>query len=372
MAGEVDHLDSIVGASAKTCDSASRAVSHSLWKLICKEVVPLDMTEGFYFDARLIDVSAKQSSFAPMLSLSIDLKVSCGGSGERVDVTIPDSAIDVQVFPLSIQAHLFWDPVAQNPTDWSKHIAVGFPASMRTSTLHLEHGTPSSYQFLFPLSPTLLSQLEEGRSSGGNISYAVSLRINGEVILPNTREPFIADRVVVLRSGVQQGVHEIERSKWIDALLPEMGLGKWIVYEVPVENFDGVAQVDTYLQNAYKQYLAHEWKLCMAASRDVVESLERELSAVANPAYRDRFGSADKKMRLLVDSYGDLVEAMQSFQSASMSLLAAGAHPERPDELVERSDAELALWIALSLRRYVGLRLRTTRPPGFNPPENQG
>lgn len=329
------------------------------------------MVEGFFFDARLIEVGAQPSSFAPMLSLSIDLKVSRGGSGEVVSVTIPDSASGVQVIPLSIEAHLFWDPVVQTPTDWSKHLAVGFPASMKTSTLHLDQGCPASYQFLFPLSPSLLSQLEEGRA-GGNVSFAVSLRIAGEVILPNIRVPIVADRVVVLRSGVQQAVHEIERSKWIDTILPELGTGKWIVYEVPVENFDGVAQVDTYLQNAYKQYLAHEWKLCMAASRDVVESLERELSAAANPAYRDRFGSADKKMRLLVDSYGDLVEAMLSFQSASKSLLAAGAHPERPEELVERPDAELALWIALSLRRYAGLRLRTSKPPGFNPSENKG
>ena len=136
-----------------------------------------------------------------------------------------------------------------------------------------------------------------------------------------------------------------------------------MLYEVPVENFDGAAQVDVYLQNAVKQFLAGEYKLSVAASRDVVETLERELGANANPAFGDRFGSADRKVKKLAEAFGELTQAMLAYQGAVKSLLAAGSHPERPDELVERPDAEMALWVALTLRRYVGMRLRTTRPP---------
>lgn len=335
------------------------------------------MTSGFYFDARVLDVGAARASHIPTLSIKISLKAGTGGSGEHIEASFGDG--DVWVVPAQIQAFLFWNPADRTDSNWRNLVAMGFPQSMSSSTINMGKGEGACYDLLFPLSPGILSQMEESRPAD-KARYGITLRITGTIVDRTKSQSvtipvvtlFAADQIWVYKQDWNDTILEIERSKWVDEVLPGLGVGSWMVYEVPMENFEGVAQVDAYLDNAWRQFVSHEWKLSMAACRDVVESLERELGATANSAYRDRYGNAEKKMRSLVQRYQELIGSMLEFQSSVKSLLAAGAHPERPEELVERPDAELALMIALALRRYVGMRLWGAGPPGFSPPSAKG
>lgn len=283
---------------------------------------------------------------------------------------IRDDAKSVTFDLLSVDAGLVWMaepsgfPTAVPPT------LVGSARSLRTSNVVLNAEYDVGFELDFAIPPMALNLMEEARA-GGEPRFSIAVRYAGlaRYDLPDNASgvpylsPFVADELWVVSHDSNSHRLTIDRSRWVEKILPGLGFGNWMVYEVPVENFEGSAQVDVYLHNAVKQFLSGEYKLSIAASRDVVETLERELGGNANPAFGDRFGSADKKMRKVADAYGQLTEAMLGFQSALKSLLAAGAHPERPDEYVERPDAEMALWVALSLRRYVGMRLRTTRPP---------
>lgn len=327
------------------------------------------MPRRCYFEARLRQFDAIPDSFAPVLQVGISLKTSTGGFSESTDVG-HDGPSQVRVEPLSIEATLSCPPTREgNVPAPSAIVAYGRPRSMRASTLQLDGGWSADYDLLFPLSPSVLSMVEEVRA-GGNPEFGVTLRIAGlfrhsfSTGTPGAVPflvPFVVDDVRVVPHDSTASRLEIEKSRWIERILPGLGVGKWMLYEIPVEYFEGSAQVDTYLNNAVRQFVAGEWKLAMAAARDVVESLERELSAEANPAFGDRYGSPGKKTREVAESYRDLVEAMLAYQAALKSLLAAGSHPERPEELVERPEAEMAVWTALALRRYVGMRLRQSR-----------
>lgn len=332
------------------------------------------MPRDFRFDARLLDLEGVADAPTPILRASISLKAGLGGMGDQIP-TGYDGTSKILVVPISIEAALYWAPEGPGRVRAGGLIARGAPASLRSSNIEIEANWAAQYEIDFPLTPGMLSLIEELRS-GGPPTFGITLRIGGVLQIlaespkpgaPPPVVPFVADRVWVTPMTTTDHELPIERSRWVEKILPQLGFGSWLVYEVPLENFDGVAQVDTYLANALKQFASGEWKLSMAASRDVVETLERELEANANPAFGDRYGSAEKKIRAVTDAYRDLVEAMLSYQASVKSLLAAGSHPERPEELVDRPDAEMALWVALSLRRYVGMRLRATRPTSSEP-----
>ena len=333
------------------------------------------MIDGFYFDARKVGEKAEQGVHGPILGVTVHLKVSTGGSGDRIDIPFTDKEARVELS--HIEAFLFWNPRPGHAWNWPELVSIGFPKSMRLSSLVMDKAQDVPLELLFPLTPTMLSQMEDSRPDD-KVRYAVTLRATGWLIhTPGPgpellRVPFVANSVEVAPQDRRGLVLEVERSKWVEEILPDLGVGRFMVYEVPLENFEGVEQVDTYLRNAVRQYLAHEWKLSMAASRDVVESLERELQASASPVYTDKFGTAAEKVKDVREAYGKLVTAMLDFQAATKSLFAAGAHPERPEEFVERPDAELALNIAFSIRRYVGMRLRATKPPSFAPSTADG
>ena len=305
----------------------------------------------------------------PMLQAGISLKTKSGGFTEPVDLGI-DSPSEVWIHPLAVEAYLGVPPLQNGRvSDLATTVARGFPRFMRTNSLQLDRDSSADYDILFPIPPSTLSQLEEARA-GGNPMFQMTLRIAG--VFRHTLQsettggvpyivPFVADKVPVVPHDSTDPYLVVERSRWIESILPHLGFGQWIIYEIPAENFEGSAQVDTYLNNAVRQFSAGEWKLAIAAARDVVETLKRELSAETNPAFGDRYGSAGKKMQAVADSYRQLVSGMLEFEGALKSLFAAGAHPERPEEYVDRPDAEMAVWTALVLRRYVGMRLRSSR-----------
>jgi hypothetical protein len=330
-----------------------------------------------FFHARLKGLEARGAGIVPILSVSLEVQVSTSGGATGQVRLVNQGARSVIFDLLQIEARLAYSTDPRATPSSLPSFAVGRPRSLRTATLELDAKYWVDLDLDFPIPPIVLSELEELRA-GQDPHFVVELRFAGvaryQFETPPSPvpflDPFVTEDVAVVEHGSGGAVLEVERGRWIEKILPNLGFGRWMVYEVPVENFDGSAQVDVYLANSVKQFLAGEYKLSIAASRDVVETLERELEANANPAFGDRFGSAEKKMRKVADSFGELTQAMLSYQAALKSLLAAGAHPERPEELVERPDAEMALWVALSLRRYVGMRLRTTRPPVSESPSN--
>lgn len=327
------------------------------------------MPGQLYFEAKLQKVDADEDAQVPTLTVELGLKAGSGGSGPSYQLPFAEWGTS-RVHLLNLDAFLGWNPDMR--VDVDPFVAKGFPKSIRANVLAIDQPYPEVLKLAIPLTASLLSQLMEADSEG-NPRFAVNLRISGLVEHrpsaggTSSLHPFLLDNIVVSALGANSRVLEIERSAWINRILPKLGAGNWAIYEIPRENFEGSALADKYLQNAYRQFLSGEYKLSMAASRDVVETLERELGASANPAFSDRFGKADRKMRRVVETFGELINASLEYQASLKSLLAAGAHPEKEDQLVDRPDAEMALYTALALRRYVGMRIRDARPPAFLP-----
>ena len=331
----------------------------------------MPLPQQAFFHVKLRNFEPRDGGLIPVLTANVSAQVngSGGGSGEVRIVNTEANRVIFEI--LQVESALAWvsDPTAS--AGLLPSLAIGRLRTFRISTLELNANYWVDMELDFPVPPILLSEIEALRT-GADPRFAIEVRFAGlaryEFAAPTAGaspflSPFVADDIKVVTHDTRSQILEIEKGRWIERILPGLGFGRWMIYEVPVENFEGAAQVDVYLNNAIKQFLAGEYKLSIAASRDVVETLERELGANANPAFGDRFGSADKKFRKVTDAFAELTQSMLAYQSAAKSLLAAGAHPERPDELVERPDAEMALWVALSLRRYVGMRLRSTRPP---------
>jgi hypothetical protein len=325
-----------------------------------------------FFHLELKSFDTGNSGFMPVLSAVVQVKVSTSGGGSNTQIERTD-AKSVQFVVLQADAWLRWAANSHWTLGKMPLLAKGYARTLRTSNLMLNADYPVEFEFEFPLQPTVLEELEDARA-GNEPVFGIQVRFGGIARYefeggnyPPEKLPYIVpfstEDLEVVSHDDRLHALTVERSKWVEKLLPGLGFGNWMIYEVPVENFESSAQVDVYLRNAVKQFLSGEYKLSIAASRDVVETLERELGGNANSAFGDRFGSADKKIRKVTDAFGDLAQAMLAYQAAVKSLLAAGAHPERPEELVERPDAEMALSVALALRRYVGMRLRTTRPP---------
>jgi hypothetical protein len=330
-----------------------------------------------FFHLELKNFDTGNSGFMPVISAIVQSKVSTSGGGTNTQIERTD-AKSVQFVVLQADAWLRWASNSRWTHGRMPLVAKGYARTLRTSNLMLNADYPVEFEFL--LQPTVLEELEDARA-GNEPVFGIQVSLGGIARYEFGRGdyppgklpyvvPFSTEDLEVVSHDERSHAQTIERSKWVEKLLPGLGFGNWMIYEVPVENFEGSAQVDVYLRNAVKQFLTGEYKLSITASRDVVETLERALGANSNLAFGNRFGSADEKARKVTGAYGDLVQAMLVYQGAVKSLLAAGAHPERPDELVERPDAEMALSVALALRRYVGMRLRAARPltaEGGNP-----
>lgn len=338
----------------------------------------LALPQQAFFHVELRNFEPRVGGPIPVLTANVSVQVNGSGGGFG-EVRIANPAAKRVVFEiLHVESALAWVTDPRMSGGLLPSLSTGRLRTFRTTTLELNANYWVHLEFDFPIPPIVLSEIEEFRS-GGDPKFLIDVRFAGlaryEFDQPTPGgvpflSPFVAEDLRVVAHDSGSAILEIEKGRWIERVLPGLGFGRWMIYEVPAENFEGSAQVDVYLNNAVKQFLAGEYKLSIAASRDVVETLERELGANANPAFGDRFGSSDKKFRKVTDAFAELTQSMLAYQSALKSLLATGAHPERPDELVERPDAEMALWLALSLRRYVGMRLRSARPP--SPSEGAG
>jgi len=328
------------------------------------------MGDMLFLRAQFVDITAKRGETTPMLRVEIDLSAGSGGSGTDAveNLSVPVAKGDL-VRIQGIQGFMFITSEMDPP--WATLVATGFVENTRIGDLTVDATSPIRYALLFPLTPTLVYEIE-GHRGGGNPQLAFAIRLDGEYqqkiqlsaqVPFNVWLPFVANRIVVYSSKGRGLPPEIPESKWVNEILPALGAGEWLLYEIPLENFEGSALADEYLRNAWNQFRTGDWKLCVAACRDVVESLKPELVAATNPVFSDTRATAPTKMRNLTGAFGDLIEALSEYQRSVQSLLAAGAHPEKPDQVIDRADAELALHLALSLRQYIGLRLKATKTP---------
>jgi len=170
--------------------------------------------------------------------------------------------------------------------------------------------------------------------------------------------PFHIDRLIPATVRGQIQLIEIDKSKWVEEILPGLGFGAWKIYEIPVSEAADLGKVNEYIDQAAKHLNAGDWKDSLARSRDAVQALEPFLKKYANNAYADKgHGTADEKMARLVTSFSGLASSMLDFQSKVFGLLSAGSHPLPAGTTIERPDAEFGLTVAMACLRYVGTRM---------------
>jgi hypothetical protein len=248
----------------------------------------MPLPERSFFHLRLKSFQARGAGLIPVLTAVIEVNASSSGGSESVQI-VNRGAKTVFFNLLHLDSTLYWASAESRGKIPSAlpFLAVGRARSLRMPTLELDARYSVELELDFPLSPSVLSEIEELRA-GGEPSFVVLVRLSGLAryeIPPETAPPgntpylipFVAEDLQVTHHETRSHFLAVEKSRWIEKILPDLGFGRWMIYEVPIENFDGAAQVDVYLENAVRQFLAGEYKLSVAASRDVVETLEREL-----------------------------------------------------------------------------------------------
>jgi len=265
---------------------------------------------------------------------------------------VPDGASRVDV--LQVRGQLFFVPSKGPPL----FLCEGISSSWNHGALLLE-GSSSSAALLFPLRPEQIARLEDLRM-GGKMKLRTTVRVLGVTDQP---PQVIQIPELEVRQGSQQFI-EIEKSKWVEEILPRMGWGSWKTFEIPLlETSDGLGKIDDLLNEAQKQYGMGNWADCLTACRKAVEELQPYAKEFVNPAHSDeKGGPAPQKIEELGEEFKDLGRSMLEFQSKVRKMLAAGAHKLPPGTTLERADAEFGLLLVVALRRYVGLRMSNAKP----------
>jgi len=207
----------------------------------------------------------------------------------------------------------------------------------------------------FQLRPDQISLLEDIRK-GGKVQLRAGLRILATTDNPTT---MIVVPEIEIRRGSAQYI-DIEKSKWVEEILPRLGWGSWRIVEIPFSaDQAGLTKIDEILSEAQKQYGLGNWADCLTACRKVVEELKPYAEEFVNLAHSDeKGGPAPQKIGDLTHEFESLGKSMIEFQAGVRKMLAAGAHKLPPGAALERADAEFGLLMAIALRRYVGLRMQ--------------
>ena len=339
--------------------------------------------KNLYLRAEFRGVSAVAMAVAP--ALEVELAFLCSRTGSGQSFTLPD---EVDGFYLSQVVGTLFRLEKEGPGNLEGFVGFGqlSPASYLTEPVR-EGGRPVECALWVPLSPSTISRLE-GMRDGRKPRFSLELRVAGyyeqavstynppkveaedrghpvpmEALAKYVRNekvavPFRIDRLFPQTSRGETQTIEVEKSKWVEEILPALGFGAWKVYELPVSEEAALGKVDEYVDQAARHFNAGDWKDSMGRSRDAVQALEPYLKKHANEAYSDRKGDADAKVAALVASFSGLASSMLDFQAKLFSLLSAGSHPLPPGTTVERPDAEFGLSVAMACRRYVGARMR--------------
>ena len=322
---------------------------------------------------------AMPKAIVPTFEVEVEFALLHAGAGQSF--LLPDNAYATVIH--QVAAYLHWS--TEGDMDWTRgFLAVGtFAPAMMPVNLR-EPDMPSAVTTLaFPLTTSAVARIENLRA-GRKAKFRVHMRLAGystgivDVMAPpegpegpvtkaaltkamrkeSLVMPFYIDRLYATVGP--QGISdlEVQKSQWVEEILPGLGFGAWKVYEIPASDIPALEKVDDYVENAAKHFNAGDWKDSMARSRDAVQALEPYLRKYANEAYSDKKGSADEKTAALVASFSGLASSMLDFQSKVFSVLSAGSHPLPAGTTVERPDAEFGLTVAMACRRYVGQRMR--------------
>ncbi len=338
---------------------------------------------NLYLRAEFKEARARENAVVPTLEVDVVLYASRTGGGQSF--TLPQEVTGFSVD--RIVGSLFL-----RQTGNSDMIAgfIGFGHLAPTSYVQevRDGGVPAEHTLWFPLSPSTVSRIENLRN-GAKARFHLELRVSGlyrqqirtfsppeaesgdrghPVAVEDLRTyanyadlaiPFQIDRLIPATARGQNQPIEIDKSRWVEEILPALGFGAWRTYELPVSDDAALGKVNEYVDQAAKHLNTGDWKDSLSRSRDAVQALEPYLRKYANDAYSDkRHGSADSKMAELVASFMGLASGMLDFQSKVFGILSAGSHPLPPSTTIERPDAEFGLTVAMACLRYVGTRMR--------------
>jgi len=292
-------------------------------------------------------IEAYQNSIGPAAQMTCDLTVSKMGAVGAVNVNVPESATRIEVF--DVRALMYF----VSPDGSQRFLGEGIPFNWNPVTLPLE-GSYARVALLFPLAAEQISLIEDLRK-GGKVRLKATVRILGATDTPPAIVPV---QEMEVRQGSSQFI-DIEKSKWVEDILPRLGWGSWRTIEIPFSGaLDGLTKIDEVLSEAQKQYGLGNWADCLTACRKAVEELQPYAKEFVNLVHSDdKGGPAPEKIEELVQEFQNLSKSMMEFQAGVRKMLAAGAHKLPPGMTFDRADAELGLLLTVALRRYVGLRM---------------
>ncbi len=175
-------------------------------------------------------------------------------------------------------------------------------------------------------------------------------------------QPFLINRLYfsVSRGQTTQQQVVVPKSRWVEDILPELGWGVSRIVEIPLPR-TGVKmqEADGLLEESERKFTLGDWAGSLTAARKTVETLEPVVKESLNAAHTWKDRTAADKAADLVEKHKAWAEATMQYQGAVRSILNAGAHRPLPGATLDRADAELGLMLALGLRRYVGLRMKS-------------
>jgi len=343
-------------------------------------------SKNLYLRAEFKEARAREDAVVPTLEVDIALYASGTASGQSF--TVPEEVtgfnVDHIVGSLFLRQEGNSDMIAG-------FLGFGHPSPTSYVQVVREGSVPAEQTLWFPLSPSTVSRIENLRR-GAKARFHLELKVSGSywqlirTFNPPKREevdrghplpvedlekyagssdiavPFHVDRLIPATARGQNQAIEIDKSKWVEEILPGIGFGAWKIYELPVSEEAILGKANEYVDQAARHLNAGDWKDSMSRSRDAVQALEPFLKKYANNAYSDKgHGTAEEKMAKLVASFSGLASSMLDFQSKVFGLLSAGSHPLPPGTTIERPDAEFGLTVAMACLRYVGARMR--EPP---------
>lgn len=316
---------------------------------------------SLYVSATLLGFEPQALAVDPALGVSFELEFNDEAHGAPIQREIPEQG-GLQLTVLSLDAAIFYGVSDQNLQKGFLSIGSVVPPFGISKVVEGQHYAQATA--VFPLSHQLVARIEELRS-GGDAQFRVLMRVAGILEHPNWDGrviPVVLDRLAIQPSKRNPiSTLTIPKSDWAEKMLPPLQFGKWRVYELPTTDAPPMRGVDDYIAEAFSQFNVGNYKRAIGASRDAVEAMKEHLGNVINPAFGDSRASAEEKSKFAVEAFSKLVTSMLEFDATLTSMMAVGAHPRPPELSVARADAELAISVAVSWRRYVALRL-SSRP----------
>src|SRR2546427_4733334 len=278
-------------------------------------------SKNLYLRAEFKEARARENAVVPTLEVDIALYTSGTANGYPFTVLSDVTGFNVD----RIVGSLFLRQEA-NSDMIAGFLGFGHPAPTSNMQTVREGSVPAEHTLWFPLSPSTVSRIENMRR-GAKAKFHLELRVSGSyhqsiktfnppkieggdrghplaaeqlesyVGSSDIAVPFQIDRLIPATARGQNQLIEIDKSKWVEEILPALGFGAWKIYELPLTEEATLGKVNEYIDQAAKHLNAGDWKDSLSRSRDAVQAVEPFLRKYANDAYSDKgHGTADEKM----------------------------------------------------------------------------